>query len=320
MSEATTLELFRQVHLFDLLDGDPDFREGFTQEVSKQATSDLGNATAFLPHPTQAQTIGGGIGLAGGLAAGMKMPGPWWRQGLAGIGGAAAGAWAGDKVKPREINNGPGPASMFLPDALGPANPSAPHRTTESLLTVPGTGINDPSHPSAGGPGAPAGPTQGSQMIQQSNQQVQKLNTDIADAQAQASKALATPGIQGSSQAVAIRRRIADLEQQKKVILDGSSGFLGQMRQQQGQSLRSLDSAQAQAMRARASRQPMADAMDRWNRSPNAGSWWHRLIGHLVGADNQSSQMASQMRNLDDSIETINQNRGRVQNMMTPGT
>ena len=93
MSEATTLELFRQVHLFDLLDGDPDFREGFTQEVSKQATSDLGNATAFLPHPTQAQTIGGGIGLAGGLAAGMKMPGPWWLKGLAGISTHESEAW-----------------------------------------------------------------------------------------------------------------------------------------------------------------------------------------------------------------------------------
>lgn len=357
MSEEVTLELFRRTHLLDVLENDTDFREGFEQEINKRAdwktkallglgtlgaagaatktlAPDFASTVPFLQQPQRgvAEPVGAGLGAAAGLKTGLKFLGGVhnpWVKGLALAGstalGAGAGYGAGHMAGAPNIPNGPGAAGPFLPDALQPGDDfeSGARASRDSLLTIPGAGImpagrgGHRSGNPAGGHFAP-GETQGSRMIQQSNEQVQNLNTDIADAREQATKALSIPGIQGSSQAMEIRRRIADLEKQKHDILNSSNSYMGQMRQQQGQSLRSIDQAMAQALDARQARQPQADAMDRWLRNGNQGSWWYKLLNHLTGAENQASQLSNQLGNLDNTVAGLNNDRGRVRNMLQP--
>jgi hypothetical protein len=318
MSEDLTRALFQQAHLQDLLENDPDFRAGWDQEIKRAGVGDA--AQALISPEVKGFAVGAPIGgLAAGIAAAKKMKGPVWAKGLAGaagfFGGGALGSWS--MAPSKDYPNGPAMADQYLPDALRPAAAGGDSHDTESLLSIPNTGITGRS---GSGAGTPAGPTAGSQMIRQTNEQVQNLNRDLDAAREQEATALKTTGIQGSAQAMDIRRRIAELEQQKAKILNSSDSFFGRMRNQQGQSLRSLDQAQEKALAARAVRQPRADAMDRWIRNGDQGSLLYRLINHITGAQNQASHLSSQMRNIDEGIKTIDENRTRVNDMLLPGT
>lgn len=269
---------------------------------------------------------GAGSKVMGGLGTVARnisrAPGPWWAKALAGAGataiGAGAGYGAGYFSGAPDISNGPGAAGPYLPDALQPAGASTSGPSHQSLLDIPSMAAVGAGGAGAAGSLAP-GSSVGAQNIQASNKQLTQLNSDIQKAQEQQTAALATTGIQGSSQAMEIRRRIADLESQKRELLHGANSYLGLMREQQGQSLGSIDQAEAETLAARSARQPRADAMDRVLRG-QTGGWTDRLFNWATGAEGQASQMASQQRNLDAYLKRLQADRDRVNKMLIPGT
>lgn len=315
LSAETATELFYTAHICELLTKDANFSEGFCKAAG---------ITPFL----QPQNAGEGA------AAGSVM---------GGLGGLALGALSA-KFKPLKFLKGSLPKALALGAGAGAtagatlgsltstpqpgADPSAPFipsyaRGTSAPGTTAGPRNGDPvdifSSPGGitprGGSGGSAG---GVPMIQGYVNQVKDINQQLATARKAQADALQNPGLDGSTQANQFRAQIRELEAAKAKILNGSNSAIGNIRRDQGQSIRSIDKNIAENAAALESRTGRASKMDEFFRNHNTDSFSYRMLNKIFGLENRAEKWQSGISNLEAQQKMLQEQRGRVQNLLNP--